>query len=217
METLTAFIQKRDLKGLQQYLKQDPQILYRVNEQSLSPLMIAAYHRFDEAVNYIASQMTNMTLYEAVVYGDKTETQRQLLNDPGIKDRYAPDGFTPLGLACFFGKKDIVELLLEMQADVNKSSNNDFHVAPLHSAVAGNYAEITALLLAHGADPDLPQQKGIRPVHAAALHGMADILGLLKKYNANFNLKDDNGKLAAGYAREGGFEELYQSVKRHEK
>ena len=179
--------------------------------------MIAAYYRFDEAVNYIASQMKKMTLYEAVVYGDKTETQRQLINDPGLKDRYAPDGFSPLGLACFFGKKDIVELLLEMQTDVNMSSNNDFHVAPLHSAVSGNYAEITALLLAHGADPDLPQQKGIRPVHAAALHGMADILGLLKKYNANFNLRDDNGKSAADYAREGGFGELYQSVMRHKK
>ncbi len=217
METIAKLIQKKDAEELREYLSIHPQLVYTLNEHSLSPLMIAAYHRFDEAVDMISSMMERMTVYEASAAGNLHELKRNLNEHPDLLDKYAVDGFTALGLACFFGKKDVAGYLLERHADVNKASDNAFHVAPLHSAVAGNYAEIAGMLLKNGAEPDLPQQMGIRPVHSAAHNGSIAVLKLLIEHGADTDAKDDNGKSAAMYAKEAGHIEIYQILTQTEK
>ena len=90
---------------------------------------------------------------------------------PAWPTAYAPDGFTALGLASFFGHREAAELLLAAGARVNDASRNPMRVAPLHSALAGGHAEIVELLLDAGADVNAVQADGYTPLHEAAQNG----------------------------------------------
>ena len=95
----------------------------------------------------------------------------ELARDPELAVAFAPDGFTALGLASFFGHREAAELLLAAGARVNDQSRNAMRVAPLHSALAGGHAEIVELLLDAGADVNAVQADGYTPLHEAAQHG----------------------------------------------
>jgi ankyrin repeat protein len=202
MKTILSCIQNRDLKGLKSCLEKNPLLAEAENEQGLSPIMIAAYHRFTDGVSVIASFRKELTLPEAVVAGKKHIVKQMIEENPSLINQYMADGFTALGLAGFFGHTEIVRLLLSNNADPNQASQNDFRVAPLHSAVAANYDTIAEMLLENGADPDKPQQQGIRPVHSAAHNGNLDMVRLLLKHGADPSISDENGKTAISYAIE---------------
>ena len=55
---------------------------------------------------------------------------------------YAPDGFTPVALAAFFGQPAAVKALIAAGADVNAAAKNGLKVAALHAAVAGGKLDI---------------------------------------------------------------------------
>ncbi len=126
MAALEEIIKNRDLKGLQVYLRKNPRIP-DVDPGSLSPLLLAAYNRFEEAVPLIAHGMESLTLYEACVAGNLPWVRKHVEHNPALVNHYATDGFTPLGLAGFFGKYEIAAYLLEKGAEVNRASANDFH------------------------------------------------------------------------------------------
>ncbi|MFC3918361.1 ankyrin repeat domain-containing protein [Deinococcus metalli] len=75
----------------------------------------------------------------------------------------SPDGFTPLGLASFFGRAEAAQVLLEAGADVHAVSRNPMQVQPLHSAVAGNHEALARVLVAAGADVNAEQADGFTP------------------------------------------------------
>jgi ankyrin repeat protein len=52
-------------------------------------------------------------------------------------------------------------------------------IQPLHAAVAGQYAGIVNLLIAHGADVNARQQSGFTPLMAAQQHNNQEIEALL--------------------------------------
>ncbi|KAL2832174.1 ankyrin repeat-containing domain protein [Aspergillus cavernicola] len=62
---------------------------------------------------------------------------------------------TALCLACWLGPEDVVEYLLAAGANPN-TTTRDGTSAPLSCAIAWNNAQTTRLLLAYGADPNLP-------------------------------------------------------------
>lgn len=59
---------------------------------------------------------------------------------------FGRDGFTPLGLATFFGHKETVAALLAARANVNLKSNNKLQASPLQAAAVMNQIEIAKLL-----------------------------------------------------------------------
>ncbi|XP_057713338.1 oxysterol-binding protein-related protein 1-like isoform X8 [Corythoichthys intestinalis] len=62
-------------------------------------------------------------------------------------------GWTPLHLACYYGKKDIVEELLKAGADVNLQDN--MGDTPLHKAASTGRKEIVLLLLRYDASASI--------------------------------------------------------------
>jgi ankyrin repeat protein len=74
-----------------------------------------------------------------------------LAEHPAGANAVAPDGFGPLGLACFFDHEPVVRLLLSTGARVDAASANAMKVMPLHSAAAARSVAICRLLLAAGA------------------------------------------------------------------
>src|SRR5690606_23986271 len=108
----------------------------------------------------------------------------------------------------YFGHVQLVQWLLGQGAAVNHKSQNAMQVAPLHSAVSAQHVEIVRLLLAHGADANLPQEQGIRPIHQSAHNGDVATTRLLLEHGADPMLASDNGKTAVDWAKEDGYTEV---------
>ena len=110
--------------------------------------------------------------------------------DPDIQRK--EDGFTPLHLAAFEGKKDLVELLLKYRADPNILSYEDNYTA-LHAASVckdqENAFEVAKLLLRYGARTDLIDDQGNK-AYDYALKNNENIAALLKDTEASKNIWD---------------------------
>jgi ankyrin repeat protein len=151
-------------------------------------------------------------LFEAAAAGKFDVVAYLVYTYPEAVNYYAEDGFTPLGLACYFGQYEIARYLVTKGADVNLPSNNGFHVYPIHSAVAGNYTDIAALLIEADADINVKQQAGATPLHSAAQNGNIDMLILLLEAGAEVNVRMEGGKLPADLAREKGFIQISEAL-----
>ena len=92
-----------------------------------------------------------------------------------------------------------VRLLLEAGADPNRYADDADPPSPaVYAAVrSGCSAELTGLLLAHGADPDAPGPDGRSPYALATVQGRADLATLLRRYGAADNITGTDRFLAA--------------------
>ncbi|KAH1679091.1 hypothetical protein KXX46_008844 [Aspergillus fumigatus] len=86
--------------------------------------------------------------------------------DPEIRDR---TGFTALGHAAKAGHADVVETLLEW--GVRRDNVGEDGETALCWAARENHAVVVEVLLRHGADPNSPNPRGIRPIHRAVTNG----------------------------------------------
>lgn len=86
------------------------------------------------------------------------------------------DSFLIIYLLFFFlgfGRRDVVEHLLQNGADVH--ARDDGGLIPLHNACSFGHAEVVQLLLKHGADPNARDNWNYIPLHEAAIKGKIDV------------------------------------------
>ena len=122
---------------------------------------------------------------------------------------------SPLGLAAYSGHKDMVELLLDRGADINKESI--FGTTPLHfaaergnieaarllislgakpqltKAAANRQEKIISGLLQAGVDPDITDSDGQTALMRASILGHLNIVQILLQRGANPNKEDLRG------------------------
>src|SRR5713226_7602467 len=98
---------------------------------AVSPILDALYHgRADDAERLLAEAgPTNLTIHEAAAMGAVARLAELLEADPAAVNGWSSDGFQPLGLAAFFGRREAVELLLARGGEVNTPARHPFHVA----------------------------------------------------------------------------------------
>jgi ankyrin repeat protein len=208
VEELEEYIAAADLVNLNALLVKDPSLATITTSQHVSPLMLSCYYKKPEVTNLLLKYIDEISLFEASAVGKFDVVAHLLYSHPDAVDMYADDGFTPLGLACFFGQFEIARYLVLKGADVNLPSNNGFHVFPLHSAAAGNYTDIARMLIENGAQVNVKQQAGATPLHSAAQNGNLELLILLLENGAETNTRMEGGKLPTDLARDKGFEEI---------
>jgi ankyrin repeat protein len=209
---LEQYITTGDLTGLNVLLTENPALAKAATSHHVSPIMLSCYYKKPEVTAFLMKYIDEVNLFEAVAAG-KFDVVAQLVDTyPDAINYYAEDGFTPLGLACYFGQYEIARFLILKGADVNMASNNGYNVYPIHSAAAGNYADIAALLIESGANINVKQQAGVTPIHSAAQNGNLDLLILLLENNADINIRMEGGKLPADLAREKGFMEIAEAL-----
>lgn len=207
-DQLEEYIAANNLNGINALLSQNPALAKAQTSHGVSPLMLSCYFRKPEVSNLLLKYVDEVNLFEAAAVGKFDVVAYIVGNHPDSVDDFAPDGFTPLGLACYFGQTEVARYLMMKGADVNLPSNNGFHVLPIHSAAAGNYTDIVRALVNAGAQVNVKQQAGVTPLHSAAQNGNADILILLLEHGAEVNTRMEGGKTPADLAREKGFEEI---------
>lgn len=195
------------LEGLEAVLEANPALARSRNASGASLLAWTHYAGRPEAAPLVRRHMEALDPYDAII-ADDVEAIRTHLAAGWDGNALAPDGFTPLGLAAFFGRDGIFDLLLPLTRDVNERAENRQQVAAIHAATAARKPRMIENLLRAGANPDLTQADGITPLHAAAHHGDAVIVGLLILFGADRSLREAKGRTAADLAREAGHDWL---------
>jgi hypothetical protein len=120
-------------------------------------------------------------IHDAAREGDVAKVKSLLKLHPDLvsseDEKY---GQTPLHIAAFNDRKEVVELLLADKADVNAKANNGS--TPLHLAAAKGNKDIVELLLEHNADVNALDKDGWSPLHSAVNWGHADLDELFTKH-----------------------------------
>lgn len=87
---------------------------------------------------------------------------------------------SPLHIAASKGQTEVVKLLIEKGASIDKTESK-FGSTPLALAALFNYTETVKVLLEHKADPNICNRHGMGPLYHAALNGNKEMLELLVK------------------------------------
>jgi|SRR5450759_1207365 ankyrin repeat protein len=197
-------INKGDARQVKMLLEQDSNLARSRAPGGESAALWAVYTGHADLVESLMEAGLELDLFEAAAAGKTTRVLYILQNTPDQVNAYAPDGFTALGLAAFFGHEMLVKTLLTRGAEVNQRSRNGLGVQPLHSSVANRQLAISEALLAAGAEVNSPQQEDITPLHEAAGNGQLDMIRLLLHYRADPKAKTRDGKTALDMAADKG-------------
>src|SRR5437764_13886147 len=148
-------IRQGDAEQVRTLLAANPSLANSRTPEGASPVLWAVYTRHAELAPVLLGGR-EPDFFEACALG----------YTPSLVsvNAFAADGFTGLGLACFFGHLETARLLLGHGADPNLASRNALGVFPLHSAVAAGVPELVRLLLEHGANPDPEEPSGFTPL-----------------------------------------------------
>jgi ankyrin repeat protein len=197
-----------DEAGALRTIEADPSLAATRHASGASVVLWAMYHRRRPLAEKVAALRGELDVFEAAALGDKARLAPLVKADPSLVNATATDGFSPLGLACFFGAEDTAALLIANGAEIDRPSANPMRVAPLHSAVSAKQADIVRRLLDAGAAASPRQQGGWTPLHSAAHSGDQAMVELLLDNGAERAARSDDGKSPADMAAAAGHVEI---------
>ncbi|KAM4864759.1 putative ankyrin repeat domain-containing protein 26-like protein [Thomomys bottae] len=144
---------------------------------------------FDSS-RYLSRYKASGKIHKAASKGDLGKVQRKLLggkNDVNARDK---KNRTALHYACAYGHLDIVSLLIEKcEIDICDSDNS----TALIKASQCQHEECVALLLKHGADPNVRDCNGNAAIHYAIYSDNVPIAAKLLAYRASIESQTKDG------------------------
>ena len=114
---------------------------------------------------------------------------------------------TPLMIAALKGHKDVVNLLLNKGAEIDKC--DDYGKTPLHVAAWG-HLHVVELFLDRGAQHDSRNRGGRAPLHMAAEGGHKDVVKVFLDHGTDVDIKDNYGFTPLTWAAMMGHMEIVQ-------
>jgi len=201
-EFITA-VKSNDASKVSEFLSENPSLIDAKSGDN-SAILTAIYYGAKDVTHVLLENGVKLSYFEAVAAGCFEVVLNLLTNDPALLNCYSHDGFTALGLAAFFGHRDLVAELLARGADVHAISHNPMKVLALHSSVAHQHVEISEILIQHGADINAKQQEGFTPLLEAVQNGQLNMVQMLIKHRADVNLAKDDGVSPLALARQLG-------------
>uniref|UniRef100_A0A672PX48 Poly [ADP-ribose] polymerase n=1 Tax=Sinocyclocheilus grahami TaxID=75366 RepID=A0A672PX48_SINGR len=137
-------------------------------------------------------------LFEACRSGD-LERVKKLVCPVNVNSRdTAGRKSTPLHFAAGFGRRDVVDYLLQHGANVH--ARDDGGLISLHNACSFGHAEAVNLLLQHGADANSRDNWNYTPLHEAAIKGKIDVCIVLLQHGAEPTIRNTDGRTALDLA-----------------
>lgn len=187
-----------------------------------SALILAARYRNVALAKLLIERGANMGAHDAggwaalhwAARNGMTEVVRQLLDHAANVDGGSPRGVdSPLIAAIFWGHVEVVNLLIDRGANVNRAG---LHGArPLSTAIVGGNVAIVRLLIAKGADINAGGIDGRTPLIEAAQRGLTGLVKLLIDKGADVHARDENAQTALDYAvaqKQGAVIEMLRSA-----
>ena len=211
-EELIDAVKRGDGARIASLLDETPSLLDAEGAHGVSAILLSVYHGHPEIAEIFVAHGAELDMWEASATGKLERVREWIREDPRLASRFGPDGHTPLGLACFFGHREVVRFLLEHGGGLNTPSRNAQKVAPIHAAVACGDGVILRALLERGADVNVRQEGGFTPLHGAAAGGDTEALSLLLEHGADVTARTVDGRTAADTAKERGHETLAERL-----
>jgi ankyrin repeat protein len=202
-ESLFSAIRSGDRAQVEQLLDARPELVGTPNADGLSPVMWALYNGQRDIADVLLARLPedSLTIHEAAATGRVARLEAVLASTPEAVNSWSPDGFQPLGLAAFFGHPAAVDLLLARGGEINTVAQHSFGVTALHAALASPTPEVARVLVAAGADVNIPQRSGATPLHETAHNGSLELTTFLLEHGANPAARDTEGRTPADIAR----------------
>ncbi|WP_187146278.1 ankyrin repeat domain-containing protein [Candidatus Amoebophilus asiaticus] len=130
--------------------------------------------------------LKNTPLHEAILEGNATKLYELVHSGADIyaKGRY---GTTPLQLAVRKSDVELISLLLDQRADINKDKISKL----LYLAIRRSDVEVVNLLLEYGADINSREHNGISPLHVAVDENRTEVVKLLLEQGVDLNVRNN--------------------------
>lgn len=197
---LSAAIRARNVPQVQAILRDAPALAAARPAGGPSPLLLAVYAGSPDIVTLLRPRVI-LDACEAAAVGDVDHLRALLDGDAAQVHARSGDGWTPLHLAAFFGRREAVDLLLARGAPVSAVSGGQERNQPLNAALAGACdAVIVRALVAAGADVNAPGAGGVTPLHVAASRGQEELVRFLVREGASPAAQSDDGTTPADIA-----------------
>jgi ankyrin repeat protein len=209
-------IRAGDVGQVRALVAEEPGLLFAAAEDGGSPLLVALWTDQLGVAQTLLDLGGEIGFAEAVALGEREAVAEGLALDPGLGERRSGDGYTPLQLAVYFARPEVVELLLAAGADVEAVAANAHQVRALHAAVGlrdeGVALALVERLLGAGAAVDAVQAGGFTPLLLAAARGRAALVERLLAHGADPTWESDGGQTAASLAAARGHQALAASL-----
>ena len=142
----------------------------------------------------------------------------KLLLDRGVDvNTRREDECTPLLLASYLGKLEMVRLLLDHGAEANVEAKEGLKL--LHAVALGSFesqedgVRIAELLLKHGAEVDAQSEDHWTPLHVACRHGKLEMVRLLLDHGAEVNAETVDGEKPLRFLSYGNYRSQEDGVR----
>ncbi len=185
-DDLLAAAKANDAAKVRAILARNP-FLARMKTENGTVVLTAKYYDAEEALTALLEriQEDQLNLHEASALG-RAGRLKTILGQSQVRVNEAnAEGFTPLGLAAFFGHADAVKVLLDHGATADQRDKSRFANTALDAAVAANRTDVVRALLAAGAKPNVRDSADYTPLHKAAANGNIETVRMLLEHGAD--------------------------------
>lgn len=153
--------------------------------------------------------MEQESFFDAIRQGDLNTIKTLGNKHPELLKGKDQRGSTPLILAAYYNRGDIVEFLLQKGSDVNEKDGTG-NTALMGVCFKG-YTDIAEQLMNAGADVNITNAMGSSCLIFAVTFNQLEIARLLIEHGADIHIRDARGNSALDHAKMQGFDH-FQSL-----
>lgn len=193
-----------DSVALKILLEQDAGLASCRSNDGMSAILFSLYINKPEITEILLSYEPELDLFDLAALGGAGQISVLLASEPKAVHEYSGDGFTALHVASYFGHADVVKLLLDHGAEVDKLAMNGSDLTPLQSAVSNCNEDAVRAILEFKPDVNVRMMGGFTPLMTAYALEDQEIVELLIDAGADKQAKADDGRSVSDFAKMSG-------------